>query len=78
MLVVLLAGIVSPFRFISPCFLYQLIGRPYMPAYWALGFQLCRYGYNTMENLTAAVDRTIAAGIPYVSLFASDVTVIFR
>ena len=45
----------------------QLIGRPYFPAYWTLGFQLCRYGYNNMENLQAAVNRTIESKIPFVS-----------
>jgi hypothetical protein len=24
-----------------------------MPAFWTLGFHLCRWGYNTIENLTA-------------------------
>jgi len=38
-----------------------------MPPYWALGFQLCRYGYNTIENMKAAVDRTAQYGIPHVS-----------
>ncbi|CAF1150433.1 unnamed protein product [Rotaria sordida] len=44
---------------------YQtVIGRPYMPPYWALGFQLCRYGYDTLENMKAAMFRTLNAGIP--------------
>ncbi|PVD23121.1 hypothetical protein C0Q70_16384 [Pomacea canaliculata] len=42
-----------------------VIGRPYMPPYWALGFQLCKYGYNSLENLKIAVDRTREAGIPH-------------
>lgn len=41
-----------------------MIGKPYLPPYWSLGFQLCRYGYNNLTNLKAAVDRTIAAKIP--------------
>ncbi|XP_064624521.1 maltase-glucoamylase-like [Lineus longissimus] len=42
----------------------EIIGRPYLPPYWSLGFQLCRYGYNSLENLKAAVKRTMDAGIP--------------
>ncbi|KAL4237199.1 hypothetical protein ACF0H5_005579 [Mactra antiquata] len=43
----------------------NVIGRPYMPPYWSLGFQLCRYGYNSIENLKDAVERTKDAGIPH-------------
>jgi len=43
----------------------QLIGRPYMPPFWSLGFQLCRYGYENIENLTKVVDRMLASDIPY-------------
>lgn len=43
----------------------QLIGRPYMPPYWALGFQLCRYGYNSLANLRRAVEETRAQNIPF-------------
>ena len=44
---------------------YQsVIGHPYMPPYWALGFQLCRYGYDTLENMKAAMQRTLDAQIP--------------
>ncbi|XP_067946524.1 sucrase-isomaltase, intestinal-like [Watersipora subatra] len=43
----------------------QLIGRPYMPPYWSLGFQLCRYGYKNTKDIQAAVNRTLDAGIPH-------------
>ena len=44
---------------------YQsVIGFPFMPPYWALGFQLCRYGYDTLENMRAAMRRTLKANIP--------------
>lgn len=42
----------------------EAIGHPVMPPYWALGFHLSRYGYNTLDGMQAAVDRTRAAGIP--------------
>lgn len=42
-----------------------VIGRPYLPPYWSLGFQLCRYGYNSLTELKAAVDRTREANIPH-------------
>ena len=44
---------------------YQsIIGYPYMPPYWALGFQLCRYGYDTLKNMKAAMQRTLDRNIP--------------
>ncbi|KAK7085835.1 hypothetical protein SK128_017032, partial [Halocaridina rubra] len=42
----------------------QVIGRPFLPPYWSLGFQLCRYGYNNLDNLKGAVSRTRRHGIP--------------
>jgi alpha-glucosidase (family GH31 glycosyl hydrolase) len=41
-----------------------LIGRPFLPAYWALGFQLCRYGYSSLTDMQDAVRRTQTAGVP--------------
>ncbi|KAG7153671.1 Maltase-glucoamylase, intestinal-like [Homarus americanus] len=32
----------------------QVVGRPVLPPYWALGFHLCRYGYGSLDNLKAA------------------------
>lgn len=41
------------------------VGRHPLPPYWALGFQLCRYGYNTLEAMQAAVNRTAQYNIPH-------------
>ncbi|GFS67160.1 maltase-glucoamylase, intestinal, partial [Nephila pilipes] len=41
----------------------MVVGRPIIPPYWGLGFQLSRYGYNSLENVKNAVERTRAAGI---------------
>ncbi|NXA12159.1 MGA protein, partial [Sapayoa aenigma] len=43
----------------------ELIGRPVMPPYWALGFQLCRYGYRNDSEISQLVEEMKAAGIPY-------------
>ncbi|GFY59010.1 probable maltase-glucoamylase 2, partial [Trichonephila inaurata madagascariensis] len=40
-----------------------LVGRTQMPPYWALGFQLSRYGYNSLDNLKTALERTRKADI---------------
>ncbi|GBN16359.1 Maltase-glucoamylase, intestinal [Araneus ventricosus] len=42
----------------------SLVGKPVMPPYWALGFQLSRYGYNSLNNVKAVVERTRKAKIP--------------
>uniref|UniRef100_A0A670ID22 P-type domain-containing protein n=1 Tax=Podarcis muralis TaxID=64176 RepID=A0A670ID22_PODMU len=42
-----------------------LIGRPVMPPYWALGFQLCRYGYKNTSEVAEVYDAMRAARIPY-------------
>ncbi|XP_067392749.1 sucrase-isomaltase, intestinal [Emydura macquarii macquarii] len=42
-----------------------LIGRPVMPPYWALGFQLCRYGYKNDTEVSDLYAAMKAAQIPY-------------
>ncbi|KAM9358900.1 sucrase-isomaltase, intestinal [Symphorus nematophorus] len=43
----------------------ELIGRPVLPAYWSLGFQLCRYGYANDKEIADLYRDMKAAGIPY-------------
>uniref|UniRef100_A0ABM0M7Q3 Maltase n=1 Tax=Saccoglossus kowalevskii TaxID=10224 RepID=A0ABM0M7Q3_SACKO len=38
----------------------EAIGRPYMPPYWSLGFQLSRYGYNSLDRV-----KEVVAGMRY-------------
>jgi alpha-glucosidase (family GH31 glycosyl hydrolase) len=45
----------------------QAVGRFPLPPYWSLGFQLCKFGYDTIGNLKEVVDRMLASEIPYVS-----------
>lgn len=47
----------------------QLIGRPVIPAYWSLGFQLSRWDYGSLSEVKATVERNRAVGIPYVRLY---------
>jgi len=42
----------------------EAVGRPQLPPYWGLGFQLCRFGYDNIETMKATVDRNVAYGIP--------------
>ncbi|XGW11790.1 hypothetical protein V3C99_012897 [Haemonchus contortus] len=41
-----------------------LIGTPFLPAYWALGFQLSRYGYEDLDHLKRIIERNREAGVP--------------
>ncbi|KAB7495721.1 hypothetical protein Anas_05294 [Armadillidium nasatum] len=43
----------------------EFIGRPYLPPYWALGFQLSRWGYNSLDEYQVIHDRMIASQIPW-------------
>ncbi|KAK7798778.1 hypothetical protein U0070_005760 [Myodes glareolus] len=43
----------------------QLVGRPAMPPYWALGFQLSRYGYESDDEIASLHEAMEAAQIPY-------------
>uniref|UniRef100_A0A8C2U532 alpha-glucosidase n=1 Tax=Coturnix japonica TaxID=93934 RepID=A0A8C2U532_COTJA len=43
----------------------ELIGRPVMPPYWSLGFQLCRYGYRNDSEVAQLVEEMKATQIPY-------------
>uniref|UniRef100_A0A7E4VML4 P-type domain-containing protein n=1 Tax=Panagrellus redivivus TaxID=6233 RepID=A0A7E4VML4_PANRE len=41
-----------------------LVGKPLLPPYWALGYQLSRYGYKGTSDIADTVNRMRAAGIP--------------
>ncbi|XP_037531236.1 maltase-glucoamylase, intestinal [Nematolebias whitei] len=43
----------------------ELIGRPVIPPYWSLGFQLSRWNYGTLSNVKEVVERNRAVGLPY-------------
>lgn len=34
----------------------EVIGRPFMPPYWTLGFHQCRYGYESLQALIDVVN----------------------
>ncbi|CAO4375175.1 unnamed protein product [Caenorhabditis nigoni] len=42
----------------------QHIGFPFLPAYWALGYQLCRWGYGSLDAMKTVISRNQAARIP--------------
>ncbi|XP_030765567.1 lysosomal alpha-glucosidase-like [Sitophilus oryzae] len=42
----------------------DLIGRPYMPPFWGLGFHLCKYGIKTLNATRETMEKNIAAGVP--------------
>jgi len=45
----------------------QLIGRPFIPPYWSLGFQISRWDYGSLDEIKRVVERNRQAGLPYVS-----------
>lgn len=69
-----LGGILDFFVFTGPTPLQvveqyvSLVGRPFMPPFWSLGFHLCKYGYGSAKVLNEVIQRNRAANIPYVSI----------
>uniref|UniRef100_A0A3Q2X166 P-type domain-containing protein n=1 Tax=Haplochromis burtoni TaxID=8153 RepID=A0A3Q2X166_HAPBU len=43
----------------------ELTGRPVMPPYWSLGFQLSRWNYTNLDIVKETVERNRAVGLPY-------------
>ena len=46
-----------------------MIGRPFLPPYWSLGFQLSRWGYNRIETVKNLVKSMRQYDIPQVFRF---------
>jgi lysosomal alpha-glucosidase len=46
----------------------EVIGLPYLPPYWGLGYHQCRFGYKTLNRTKEILQKTIDAGIPIVIL----------
>ncbi|CAH0729522.1 unnamed protein product, partial [Brenthis ino] len=42
----------------------EIIGRPFMPPYWSLGFHLCKFNYGSLNVTKDVMQRNIDAGIP--------------
>lgn len=47
----------------------SLIGKPELPPYWSLGFQLSRYGYNNITNMKQTYQRMKDNSIPLDTLW---------
>ncbi|CAF3695883.1 unnamed protein product [Adineta steineri] len=43
---------------------WAVIGKPTMPPFWSLGFHLCRWGYNNIENMISTLERMQSANFP--------------
>uniref|UniRef100_A0A3Q4BHL6 P-type domain-containing protein n=1 Tax=Mola mola TaxID=94237 RepID=A0A3Q4BHL6_MOLML len=43
----------------------ELVGRPVIPPYWSLGFQLSRWDYGSLTEVKETVERNRAVGLPY-------------
>ena len=44
--------------------LTDVIGKPFLPPYWSIGFHLCRYGYKSTEDTRATFSRNWEKGLP--------------
>ncbi|XP_046571388.1 lysosomal alpha-glucosidase-like [Haliotis rubra] len=66
-----LGGILDFYIFIGPTpdMVVQqytnLVGRPFLPPFWSLGFHMCKYGYNNAAELKKVIARNRAAKMPY-------------
>ena len=46
----------------------KYFGKTFMPPYWALGFQISRYGYENLDDMKAVLGRFQDNDIPLVNL----------
>jgi len=49
---------------------HDLIGRPYVPPFWSLGFHMCRYGWKTLNDMKEVVAKFEQADIPLEAMWA--------
>ncbi|CAJ0595363.1 unnamed protein product, partial [Cylicocyclus nassatus] len=42
----------------------EMIGKPFLPAYWAFGFQISRWGYKNISVVEKVIEKNIKAGVP--------------
>ncbi|CAG5131378.1 unnamed protein product, partial [Candidula unifasciata] len=67
----MIGGILDFYIFLGPSPLSvvqqysDVIGRPYFPPFWSLGYHICKYGINTEADLQNLINRNRAAQIPY-------------
>jgi lysosomal alpha-glucosidase len=43
----------------------EVVGRPYFPPFWSLGFHICKYGIQNATDLRNMINRNRQAQIPY-------------
>lgn len=44
-----------------------VVGLPYLPPYWGLGYHLCRWGYMSSDHMKKVIKRMRDGGFPFVS-----------
>ena len=65
-----LGGIFDMYFFLGPSpmsvttQLTKVIGKPFLPPYWSIGFHLCRYGYKSTLNTKETFERNWNKGLP--------------
>lgn len=66
-----LGGIIDLYVFLGPTpnavisQYTEVIGRPFLPPYWSLGYHQCRFGYGSVKRTREVWQRTRDAGIPF-------------